>query len=71
MWIILLFASSWGRGQFVSREQPCALAGMVHRPEEFRMLGYQVNYQEISNGGMKFNIRSLFDHQRYHELEAG
>jgi predicted nicotinamide N-methyase len=51
---------------------PCALAGMVHRPEEFRMLGYQVKYQEISIGEMEFNIRSLFDHQQYHdpELEA-
>jgi hypothetical protein len=42
---------------------------MVGRPEEFRMPGYQVNYQEISIGEMECNIRSLHHHQRYHDPE--
>lgn len=36
------------------------------------MRGYQVKYQDISIGDMEFHIRSLFDHEQYHdpELEA-
>lgn len=33
------------------------------------MPGYQVRYQDISVGDMDFHIRSLLDHQQYHDPE--